>query len=180
MARKKDLAGLATLAGLAYMATRDKGGEGSAPVEDRVGKAVAGDDQYNEDVKYGDMMSEKEPGWESGKATATPARRTPRAVAKPSAPGDDSYNPDVKQRLKDDQYNADAKQRTAPKLNILEEAKEEARRRRAGAMAAGEASRPTMEVGRLPKKGPGLSNFKSGGSVKGWGIARGARKAKTY
>ena len=49
--------------------------------------------------------------------------------------------------------------------NILEEAKESVRRGNAARSSMAEASRPKMEVGRLPKKGPGLSNFKSGGSA---------------
>ena len=49
--------------------------------------------------------------------------------------------------------------------NVLEEAKENVRRSNAARSSMAEASRPKMEVGRLPKKGPGLSNFKSGGSV---------------
>lgn len=55
--------------------------------------------------------------------------------------------------------------RTASKAarNILEEAKENVRRGNAARASMAEASRPTMEAGRLPKKGPGLSNFKSGG-----------------
>ena len=49
--------------------------------------------------------------------------------------------------------------------NILEEAKENVRRSNVARSSMAEASRPKMEAGRLPKKGPGLSNFKSGGSV---------------
>ena len=54
---------------------------------------------------------------------------------------------------------------SSPARNILEEAKENVRRSNAARSSMAEASRPKMEVGRLPKKGPGLSNFKSGGSV---------------
>ena len=83
---------------------------------------------------------------------------------------------------------APAKAEPAPKkLNILEEAKAEARRRASGAAAVSaakaQADRPKMTVGSMPKRGAGLSalaGMKKGGSVKGWGQARGARKAKMY
>lgn len=84
MGRNRNLAGLAALGALGYM-LRDKG----APVEDRVGTPVlpTGDDQYNPDVKYGDIMTDKEPGWESamaptgGRGTASTAAPVAAAVA---------------------------------------------------------------------------------------------------
>ena len=66
-----------------------------------------------------------------------------------------------------------------PKMNILEEAKDIARRRATGSAKVQEARDARMSYGR----GPGLSalkGMKEGGGVKGWGMARGARKAKTY
>jgi len=171
MARKKDLGGLAALAGLAYMASRDKAAKGEAreaPSSNDVASfAGTPDNDSNAGMTPEAGMMEKEPA-ENFKSTP---RSTPRAASKPTG---ENYGNESRRPVREPSA------ATESKLNILEEAKEEARRRRAGAMAVGEASRPTMEVGRLPKKGPGLSNFKSGGSVKGWGIARGARKAKTY
>lgn len=69
-----------------------------------------------------------------------------------------------------------------PKMNILEEAKEGARRRYAASQAVAEANRP-KRTPTLASKGPGmgaLTGMKDGGGVKGWGSARGARKAKIY
>lgn len=101
-------------------------------------------------------MYEAEP--EAPKAVAKPKAKP--VAAKPAAP---------------------AKAEPAPKKpNILEEAKETARRR----YAASQAVAPKRAApGRFAGKGPGLgalSGMKSGGSVKGWGQARGARKAKVY
>lgn len=79
--RNANLAGLAALGALGYM-LRDKGG---APVEDRVATPViTGDDQYNPDVKYGDIMTDKEPGWES--AMAPTGGRGMASTAAPAAP----------------------------------------------------------------------------------------------
>jgi hypothetical protein len=79
--RNANLAGLAALGALGYM-LRDKGG---APVEDRVATPViTGDDQYNPDVKYGDIMTDKEPGWES--AMAPTGGRDMASTAAPAAP----------------------------------------------------------------------------------------------
>jgi hypothetical protein len=79
--RNANLAGLAALGALGYM-LRDKGG---APVEDRVATPViTGDDQYNPDVKYGDIMTDKEPGWES--AMAPTGGRSMASTAAPAAP----------------------------------------------------------------------------------------------
>lgn len=54
---------------------------------------------------------------------------------------------------------------TTKKSNILEDAKEGVRRGNAARAAMAEASRPKMTAGSMPKKGPGLSNFKDGGVV---------------
>lgn len=111
--------------------------------------------------------------------------RGEKAAASTAVKGDDQYNPAVKQRLKDDQYNPAVKQRGTASKNILEEAKEGVRRSNAAREAISTASRQ-MKAGDMPKYGPGLSalsgqtKMKKGGEVKGWGMARGARKAKIY
>ena len=202
MARKKDLGGLAALAGMAYVASRDKAAKGDAPT---------GDDQYNPDVKQrsaaapdmGEIRDDDgtvsrlrrntEDGslYDPGSVGPTaPARKPAAPAAKRPAGGienardellkrqgrprdprdaemgmsrgtqrgtDDTINPDVKQRLKDDQYNPAVKQYRDdtydPKV------------------------RRGMNKENLEATG---EPFKKGGSVKGWGMARGARKAKTY
>lgn len=71
---------------------------------------------------------------------------------------------------------------TTKRPNILEEAKEGVRRSNAAREAISAAARQ-RKAGDMPKRGPGLSalsGMKKGGEVKGWGMARGARKAKIY
>jgi hypothetical protein len=187
MARKKDLGGLAALAGLAYMASRDKAAKGDMPI---------GDDQYNPDVKQG-SRAEAAPvdlgeirdeagtvsklrrntetgemydptGSSSSAAPSRPAasRSTAAAASKPSTTA-----------LKDDQYNADVKTRTAPdsvdvtKLSLAERAKLTRDRAKTG------SSTDSRSVNERFRDSLGM---KKGGSVKGWGISRGARKAKIY
>jgi hypothetical protein len=143
MARKKDLGGLAALAGLAYMASRDKEGKGPAPSAPAAAPSAdtGGDFIEAGSGPTGDFMSEKEPGWESGTA---PSR-------KPAA--------------------------TRPAGGI-ENARDELLKRQARPRDPRDAelgmSRGTRRVS-LSSGG-----MKKGGSVKGWGIARGSRKAKTY
>jgi hypothetical protein len=188
MARKKDLGGLAALAGLAYMASRDKASKGEAPT---------GDDQYNPDVKQrsaaapdmGEIRDDDgtvsklrrstddgalyDPGSVGPTAPVRAAVRAPakRVMAKaPTAPRDDQYNPDVKQRLKDDQYNPAVKQRLKddqynPAVKQYRDDTYDPKIRRGMNKENLEATSET---------------FKKGGSVKGWGISRGARKAKNY
>jgi hypothetical protein len=134
-----------------------------------------------------------------GVGSTTPARaavRTPatRAIPKAtSAPRDDQYNPGVKQRLKDDQYNPDVKVRTKAayetpydRMNRMnrEEAKAKAEAEKSRSSTPGRGVIDTSRINPntlLPyKKGGEVKKMASGGSVKGWGIARGSRKAKTY
>jgi hypothetical protein len=85
--RNANLAGLAALGALGYQLYNQSKGKdkGGAPVEDRVATPViTGDDQYNPDVKYGDIMTEKEPGWESAMAPAG-GMATTAAPSKPAA-----------------------------------------------------------------------------------------------
>ena len=217
MARKKDLGGLAALAGLAYMASRDKAAKGDMPT---------GDDQYNPDVKQG-SRAEAAPvdlgeirdeagtvsklrrntetgemydptGSSSSAAPSRPAasRSTAAAASKPSTTA-----------LKDDQYNADVKLRTGPAVSrvgragqatvssepmadsIAREAIAKRRAREAGTSSASSTSGSTESmadsiareaIARRKARESGGEGMKKGGSVKGWGISRGARKAKIY
>jgi hypothetical protein len=214
MARKKDLGGLAALAGLAYMASRDKAAKGDMPT---------GDDQYNPDVKQrsaaapdmGEIRDEAgtlstlrrntetgemyDPtGSSSSAAPSRPAasRSTAAAASKPSTTA-----------LKDDQYNADVKLRTSPPASrvgragqatvsgesmadsIAREAIAKRRAREAGTSSASATSGSTESmadsiareaIARRKARESGGEGMKKGGSVKGWGISRGARKAKIY
>lgn len=176
MARKKDLAGLAALAGLAYMASRGKGGEGPAP------SAPTGDDQYNPDVKTRGFMDEKEPGWESGTAdesSARPAATTSRPAAKPVAKpmggsGRGGRGGATAEELA--AYEASKpKKLQYQSLQDRARAYEEERAKSGVGMYGTRKSEPREAL-------PTASDmaYKKGGSVKGWGMARGSRKAKTY
>jgi len=214
MARKKDLGGLAALAGLAYMASRDKAAKGDMPT---------GDDQYNPDVKQrsaaapatdmGEIRDEEgtvsklrrntetgemyDPTGSSMTAPSRPAasRATAAAASKPSTTA-----------LKDDQYNADVKLRTSQPAarvgragqasvssepmadRIAREAIAKRRAREAGTSTSETSSSSGSMADSIAREAiakrkareSGDMGMKKGGSVKGWGISRGARKAKIY
>ena len=174
MARKKDLAGLATLAGLAYMATRDKEGKGPAPSTPSVAtpaKAASDDGDFIEagSGPSGDFMSEKEPGWDSGSAQS----RKPAAAARRAPPvgGRENARDAILARQGRYPSNTEAGMRNyAP-------------RRSAAQQLAGRDDTYNPDVAyrtRSENKDTSDLTYKKGGSVKGWGVARGARKAKTY
>ena len=196
MARKKDLAGLATLAGLAYLASRDKGGSSST--------ASLGDDQYNPDVKQGPRAASVEPTTDLGEirdetgALSKLRRNTETGEAyDPTGSGAGKVAPSATPRLRS---NATAsKPRTAPNpmdamtggdyggpaekkkleyqsLQDRVRAYEEERAKSGVGMYGTRKSTPREA---LPTA-EDAAYLKKGGSVKGWGKARGARKAKTY
>lgn len=184
MARKKDLAGLATLAGLAYMASRDKGGEGPAPSAPAVAAAA-------EPTRGGDLMSEKEPGWESGTAdesSARPAATASRPAAKPVAKpmggsGRGGRGGATAEELA--AYEASKpKKLQYQSLQDRARAYEEERAKSGVGMYGTRKSEPREPLPTASdmayKKGGKVKKMASGGGVKGWGIARGSRKAKTY
>lgn len=77
MARKKDLAGLAALGALGYALSRSKGSSETNAMD----AMTSG--EYGGPNAGGDIMTDKEPGWES--ATA-PARRPSVGGTRPAAP----------------------------------------------------------------------------------------------
>ena len=79
MARKKDLAGLAALGALGYALTRGKGGDSSAEAK-AMDAMTSGD--YGGPNAGGDIMTDKEPGWESATApTRRPSAGGSRSMA---------------------------------------------------------------------------------------------------
>lgn len=172
MARKKDLGGLAALAGLAYMASRDKEGKGSMP------SAPTGDDQYNPDVKQraSDMgeirdeagtLSTLRRNTEDGSlydptgSSAAPSRsatRKPAATAsKPKPMGDDQYNADVKMRATPDAIDE-------TKLSLAERAKLSRERARSEGTKTDTRSLNERMRGSLGmKKGGAVKKMASGG-----------------
>jgi len=191
MARKKDLAGLATLAGLAYMASRDKEGKGSMPSASTASTAPSAakeDSAMSSDTEFGDLAGAQDRAtsravqdqFNANERVSTPAtsRVKPKPIAdsKPKAPvlglsdpgsGD---APDTKVRKKAEyetpydrmnRKNREAREASAAKAKIL-------------------TSSPAYDSTEDMKKGGRVKKMASGGGVKGWGISRGARKAKNY
>ena len=120
--------------------------------------AIDADIAKTPSADYGDYMPE------SSSQTMVAAPK-PKPTSVPKA----NYSNEGRSRSttlnKPDYSNEGRRSVSSSARNILEEAKENVRRSNAARSSMAEASRPKMEVGRLPKKGPGLSNFKSGGSV---------------
>lgn len=161
MARKKNLAGLAALAGLAYVASRDKA-------------AKAGD------------------------TTAPTAVPTAPTVAAPEMDPMEAANASLEsQKIMEDAVMAGNQEKGSRMLDEMRDAESAPRPRTRSltprAPTAVPTARPTAADSdynlnysnegrgrrRAAPTAPG-SELKKGGSVKGWGMARGARKAKTY
>lgn len=180
MARKKDLGGLAALAGLAYMASRDKAAKGDVP---------SGDDQYNPDVKQrgpdlgaiyaedgslsklrrntetGELYSPDEPITRPAAATKPMGRPASKGV---STAGNAGYDTTA---MRPQTNNTEAGMR-----NYVP-------RRSAAQQIAGRDDTYNPAVAyrnRTENKDTEDLTYKKGGKVKGWGSARGARKAKIY
>jgi len=179
MARKKDLAGLATLAGLAYMASRDKGGESAAP-------EAATDGAVASPVRSGETEETK----------LDSMADVPRS--RPAAPKASAPKP-MGGSGRGGRGGASAEELAtyaASKKPAYETPYDRSRRedreagRDIGSVIEGLKNKLTSEDTRKPlplkstKSETGNSfmgaGMKKGGSVKGWGMARGARKAKTY
>jgi len=202
---RNDLTSLATLAGIAYMMNRDskKGEKGDKKA------ATSGVDAVKEAAKIDTKptatgidtgMSEKEPGWESGTApsTASAAPSTPRSVAA-KAPSNPNYGNEGRRPMREASTPAKAAYETpydrmnrknAEDAQAKADTDAETRKLRSAHPAPGRGVIDTSNINPktlLPyKKGGAVKKMASGGStskgsgVKGWGIARGARKAQTY
>lgn len=177
MARKKDLAGLATLAGLAYMASRDKGGEGSSDAMDAMTSGAYGGPNAG-----GDIMTDKEPGWDSGTASTAAAPAATRARPRPSpaatrpmgGSGRGGQGGATAEELA-----AYAASKRKPQYQSLQDRARAYEEERAAAGAPGMYGTRKAER-REPLPTAEDMAYKKGGKVKGWGSARGARKAKIY
>jgi hypothetical protein len=158
MARKKDLGSLAALAGLAYMMTRDKAQKGLAPVEDAP-KAVPG--TYKAEAAapkdLGEIRDDDGTLSTLRRNTETGELYDPVGSSLPKAPAPRPV--------------------AAPRIVTPEEGAR-AYRSRAQAPDPREALMRNYKPRRTPEAA--VEGMKKGGSVKGWGMARGARKAKTY
>jgi hypothetical protein len=217
MARKKDLGGLAALAGLAYMASRDKASKGAdrdtdtgVDVQPSYGKASAATapdlgEIRDEEGTLSKLRRNTETGEmydPTGSSTSAPARPA-ASRAKPSAAPTASASKSTASASKpmgDDQYNPDVRLRTGPAPSrvgragqatvsnesmadkIAREAMMKRRAREAGVKTSSGLARPDSYYDSTEdmKKGGKVKKMASGGGVKGWGISRGARKAKNY
>lgn len=178
MARKKDLAGLATLAGLAYMASRDKGGEPAAVTA------------KEESVTASPVRSGEVEETSLDKMADVPRSRptAPRASTPSAGGGRGGRGGATAEELA-----AYAASKKPTYKTPYDRAREEDRAagRDFDSLVDSLKNKLTSEDTRkpLPLKSTksetgnafmGSTGLKKGGSVKGWGIARGARKAKTY
>ena len=179
MGRKSNLGGLAALAGLAYMMTRDKAKKDEAPTATA---APAAEVKVAEPVtapKYKDAMQEKEPGWDTKEAPAK------SALAGSSRPAADPrfVTPEVgakayRSRARSDSSLSAPDPREALMRNYVPRRDPRASGAMSGDFMADSAK--SRSVRNMYERGAEETGMKKGGSVKGWGIARGARKAKTY
>jgi len=161
------------LAGLAYMASRDKEGKGSVPSAPSAAPAAPSADTGGDFIEAGsgptgDFMSEKEPGWESGTAPSrsTAAKPKPAATKAPSNP---NYGNEGRRSVKEPsklQYQS---------LQDRARSYEEERAKSGVGMYGSRKAKPREALPTAEDMA-----YKKGGSVKGWGIARGSRKAKNY
>lgn len=182
MARKKDLAGLATLAGLAYMASRDKGGEPAAvtATEESVTTSPVRSGEVEETSldKMADVPRSR---------PTAPRTSAPRASAPSAGGGRGGRGGATAEELA--AYAASKKPAYETPYDRSRREDREAGRD-IGSVVEGLKNRIATAGERgsvLPLKSTKSdkndfmgAGYKKGGSVKGWGIARGARKAKTY
>jgi len=178
MARKKDLAGLATLAGLAYMASRDKGGESAAPetkTESAVASPVSSSAGDVEETKLDSMadVPRSRPKATTAKPMGGSGRggrggATAEELASYAASKKPAYeSPYDRSRREDREAGRDIG-------SVVEGLKNRI------ATAGERGSALPLKSTKSDKNDFMGSGMKKGGSVKGWGMARGARKAKNY
>jgi hypothetical protein len=166
MARKKNLAGLAALAGLAYVASRDKAAKsGGAPVVDAPA-AVPG--------MFKAAASEEMDPLQAANASPESQKIMEDAVA--------AGNEEKGGRMLEAMRDAESAPKRRPKPTAgprLVTPEEGARAYRSRAQT-GDSRFVTPEEGAQAYRSRAGTGMKKGGSVKGWGISRGARKAKNY
>ncbi len=190
MARKKDLGGLAALAGLAYMASRDKaakGGADSAAMDAMTRGAYGGPEKEKEDA--GAIFAEDGSLSKLRRNTETGDLYSPdEPITRPAASSRSTgapRNKGVNLGTSNAGYDSTA-MRPAPRVpnNTAEGMRNYAPRRSAAQQIAGRDDTYNPDVGyRTRAENKDISDMtyrKKGGSVKGWGSARGARKAKIY
>jgi len=179
MGRKSNLGGLAALAGLAYMMTRDKAKKGEAPTTTA---APAPEVKVAEPVtapKYKDAMQEKEPGWDTKEA---PVKSASAGSSRPAADSrfvtpEEGAKP-YRSRARSDSSLSAPDPREALMRNYVPRRDPKASGAMSGDYMANSAK--SRGVRNMYERGAEETGMKKGGSVKGWGMARGARKAKTY
>lgn len=183
MARKKDLAGLASLAGLAYLASRDKGGEGAAPTADEgaVASPVRSGDVEEASLERAADIPRSRPAAPRAAAPSSPSAGGGRGrVGGPTAAqasGNAGLASKPTYETSYDRSRREDREAGRDFDSLVSGLKDRI------ATAGDRGGDRLLKDARIRKDEQtfmGSGNYKKGGSVKGWGIARGARKAKTY
>jgi hypothetical protein len=174
MARKKDLAGLATLAGLAYMASRDKEGKGPAPSAPAAAPAAAKEDVVAAQ-DLGEIRDEEGTLSKLRRNTETGETYDPTGLSMSSAPASKpAATRSVAAKAPSNPNYGNEGRRPVKEPSKLQYQSLQDRAR------SYEEERAKSGIGMYGSRKSKSEDMKKGGSVKGWGIARGSRKAKNY
>jgi len=194
MARKKNLAGLAALAGLAYMASRNKAVKGEEAAAPSVAAAPSTSTAAEMDpLEAANASPESQKIMEDAVAAGNiekggrmlnemrDAELAPKRSLKPTA-----TRSIAAPKLVTPEEGARAYSSRAPAADPREALMRNYVPRRdpraSGAMSGDYMANSAKSRGvrNMYERGAEEEGMKKGGSVKGWGIARGARKARTY
>jgi hypothetical protein len=169
-----NLGSLAALAGMAYLANRDKGGEGSAPAtptaadEGAIASPVrSGEVEETKLDKMADVPRSRPRSVTPAKAAASAdyGNEGRRSVREPSPPAYET--PYDRSRREDRESGRDIGSMVESLKNRI-------------ATAGERGSALPLKSTKSDKNDFMGAGMKKGGAVKGWGISRGARKAKNY
>ena len=186
MGRKSNLGGLAALAGLAYMMTRDKAKKGEAPAAEapaamssaskasEVDPLEAANASAESQKIMADAMADGKKSLAASPAKTTTARPTADSRFVTPEEGAKPY----RSRARSDSSLSAPDPREALMRNYVPRRDPKASGAMSGDYMANSAK--SRGVRNMYERGAEETGMKKGGSVKGWGMARGARKAKTY
>lgn len=183
MARKKDLAGLAALAGAAYLASRDKGGEGASPAADEGATAspVRSGEVEEAALDRAADIPRSRPAAARAMAPAAPSAGGGRGrVGGPTAAQASSNAGLASKSTYETPYDRSRREDREAGRDFDSLVGGLADRVRTAGDRGGDRLLRDARIRKDEQTFMGSGNYKKGGSVKGWGIARGARKAKNY
>lgn len=188
MARKKDLAGLAALAGLAYMMTRDKAQKGEAPTASAPTAASSASktaevdplEAANASAESQQIMTDAMAAGKKSLTASPPRAAATRSVAAPAAADGTAplaYKDDFGMGKMSKRGSGSGGQGSTL---VTLKADNGGRRSHPEYPEDARAALKRDEADTARDLIRGQKGYAKGGSVKGWGMARGARKAKTY